>query len=59
MGCVVPCAADPAKMVDGGDPQLDAAIAHMLAELEKNPPKRPARPTYPDRKGMGIKPEDK
>lgn len=50
---------DPAKMVDGGDPQLDAAIAHMLSELEKNPPKRPARPAYPNRKGMGIKPEDK
>ena len=31
----------------------------MLAELEKNPPKRPARPAYPNRKGMGIKPEDK
>jgi hypothetical protein len=30
-----------------------------LAELEKNPPKRPSRPAYPDRKGMGIKPEDK
>ncbi len=50
---------DPAKMTDGGDPQLDAAIAHMLAELEKNPPKRPKRPAYPNRKGMGIKPEDK
>jgi len=50
---------DPAKMVDGGDPQLDAAIAQMLSELEKNPPKIPARPAYPNRKGMGIKPEDK
>lgn len=50
---------DPAKMVEGGDPQLDAAIAHMLAKLEKNPPKRPSRPAYPDRKGMGIRPEDK
>ncbi len=50
---------DPARMVDGSDPQLDAAVAQMLAELAKNPPKRPARPAYPDRKGMGIRPEDK
>ena len=28
---------DPALMVDGGDPQLDAAIEHMLDELKKNP----------------------
>jgi tricorn protease len=50
---------DPAKMVDGGDPQLDAAIALMLEELDKNPSKRPGRPPYPDRKGMGIRAEDK
>jgi hypothetical protein len=28
---------DPALMVDGGDPQLDRAIAEMLEELEKSP----------------------
>ncbi|MCK6475838.1 MAG: PDZ domain-containing protein [Phycisphaerales bacterium] len=50
---------DPSKMVDGGDPQLDAAIQHMLEELEKNPYKAPARPKSPDRKGMGITNEDK
>jgi tricorn protease len=50
---------DPAKMQNSGDPQLDRAIEVMLAELEKNPPKRPTRPAYPNRKGMGIKPEDK
>jgi len=50
---------DPALMVDGGDPQLDAAIRHMLAELERNPYKPPPRPAYPDRSGMGIKAEDK
>lgn len=50
---------DPALMVDGGDPQLDAAIQHMLDELERSPYTPPKRPTYPNRSGMGIKPEDK
>jgi len=61
---------DPAKMpqglddVDGvpamgGDPQLDAAIDHIRTELERNPYRPPQRPTPPDRKGMGIKAEDK
>ena len=50
---------DPALMVSGGDPQLDAAIKHLTSELEKNPYRAPKRPAYPDRKGMGIKEEDK
>ena len=50
---------DPAKMVDGGDPQLDAAIAHMLEEIERNPFKLVPHPPYPDRSGMGIREEDK
>jgi tricorn protease len=50
---------DPAKMQGEGDPQLEAAIDHMLKELERIPFKQPARPAYPDRKGFGIKPEDK
>ncbi len=50
--------ADPSKMVDGGDPQLDAGIAHLLAELERNPYRKPARPPYRDRSGMGIPTED-
>jgi tricorn protease len=45
---------DPAKMVDGGDPQLDAAIEQMLAEIEANPFTPPERPPYPDRSGFGI-----
>ncbi len=49
---------DPAAMVDGGDPQLDAAIAHLLAEIEANPYTPPTPPEYPDRSGMGIAPED-
>ncbi len=49
---------DPALMVDGGDPQLDAAIAHMLEELETNRYQPPTPPAYPDRSGMGLPPED-
>ncbi len=50
---------DPALMVDGADPQLDAAIRHMLEELELRPYRPPARPAYPDRSGMGIAAEDR
>jgi len=50
---------DPAKMQDGHDPQLDAAIEHLQGELKRNPHKPPARPAYPNRAGMGIRPEDK
>ncbi len=50
---------DPALMVDGGDPQLDAAIAHLLEELERHPYRPPARPPYPDRSGMGLTDADR
>jgi tricorn protease len=50
---------DPALMVDGSDPQLDAAIQHMLDEIEKNPYVPAQRPPYPDRSGMGILEEQK
>lgn len=50
---------DPAKMLSGGDPQLDSAVELMLEELKTSAFKPPARPAYPDRKGAGIKPEDK
>ncbi|MHC4427973.1 MAG: S41 family peptidase, partial [Planctomycetota bacterium] len=40
---------DPALMTDGGDPQLDAAIQLMLAEIEENPYIPPPRPSPPDR----------
>jgi tricorn protease len=49
---------DPAKMQNGADPQLEAAVAHLLDALKKKPYIAPRRPTYPDRKGMGIKKED-
>jgi tricorn protease len=50
---------DPALMVDGGDPQLDAAIQHMLDEIKRNPYVPAKRPPYPDRSGMGILEEQK
>jgi tricorn protease len=54
---------DPSKMVVDPDPmapdvvhdpQLDAAIDHMLAEIEKHPYKPVPHPPYPDRSGMGV-----
>lgn len=50
---------DPAKMVDGGDPQLDAAIEHMLEQLKTNGYEQPERPEYPDRSKIGLDPKDK
>ena len=45
--------------VAGEDPQLDFAISHMLSEIKKNGYSNPKRPEGPNRKGMGVKPEDK
>jgi tricorn protease len=39
----------PALVKAGKDPQLDRAIEIVLKELEKNPPRKPARPAYPVR----------
>ncbi len=47
---------DPAAMQGDVDVQLEAAIRHLLAELERSPPRLPARPAGPDRRGMGIDP---
>jgi hypothetical protein len=46
-------------MVDGGDPQLDYAVDHMLQEIKTNGYKAPKRPAYPDRSGMGVTEEDR
>jgi len=35
---------DPELVRRGGDPQLERAVAEILAELEKNPPKKLVRP---------------
>jgi tricorn protease len=40
---------DPSLMQNGGDPQLDRAIAEVLRLLEDNPPVRPNRPQNPVR----------
>lgn len=55
----LPVIDDPAKMQNGGDPQLDVAIDLMLTELQTHAFRAPVRPAYPDRKGFGIRPEDK
>ncbi len=40
---------DPSLMLNGGDPQLDRAIAEVLKALGENPPIRPERPENPVR----------
>jgi tricorn protease len=50
---------DPALMVTGGDPQLDAAIQEMLKEIKEHPYVPAKRPAFPDRSGMGIVEEHK
>lgn len=39
----------PAEMLDGKDPQLEKAIAIVLEQLEKNPPREYRKPAYPVR----------
>ncbi|MBK9385454.1 MAG: PD40 domain-containing protein [Planctomycetes bacterium] len=50
---------DPAAFARGIDPQLDFAVKHLLAELERAPHRKPARPAYPNRRGMGLPDSDK
>ena len=49
---------DPALMVDGSDPQLQAAIQHLQKELETWKFDRSNRPKSPDRSAAGVRPED-
>jgi len=39
---------DPALVRAGKDPQLERAIAEVMAELKKNPLAKPKRPAYPN-----------
>jgi tricorn protease len=39
---------DPAQVRQGKDPQLERAIAEVLAELKKSPVTKPTRPAYPN-----------
>ena len=50
---------DPAKMKDGGDPQLEKAVEVLLKEIETKGYKPVAKPKYPDRSGMGLPESDK
>ncbi len=50
---------DPSKMVNGGDPQLDAAIEHVMGVIKASPYKKPARPAYPNRSKFGLSEKDK
>jgi tricorn protease len=55
----IPVVDEPSILARGEDPQLDAAIAHMLEEVARHRWMQPARPAYPQREGMGITEEDK
>ncbi|GAB4555853.1 MAG: hypothetical protein Tsb0013_18640 [Phycisphaerales bacterium] len=50
---------DPALMVNGDDPQIDAAIDQLLKELRTDRFVPTPKPDGPDRSGMGITEEDK
>ncbi|HON92463.1 MAG TPA: PDZ domain-containing protein [Sedimentisphaerales bacterium] len=39
----------PHELAAGRDPQLETAVGVILNLLEKNPPKRPKKPVYPNR----------
>jgi tricorn protease len=39
----------PHELVAGRDPQLETAVGVALKLLEKNPPQRPKKPSYPNR----------
>lgn len=49
---------DPAKMQNGGDPQLDKAIELMQQAIKEKPYVKPNRPASPNRKGMGVPKSD-
>jgi tricorn protease len=46
---------DPELVRAGKDPQLEKAVALVLAELEKNPPTEPKRPPFPNYHKPGVK----
>ena len=50
---------DPAKMKNGGDPQLEKAVEVLLAEIAANGYKPTPKPKYPNRSGMGLPDSDK
>lgn len=49
---------DPTALAQGGDPQLEAGVAHLLQELETFEFPKKQRPAGPDRSGAGIPASD-
>lgn len=49
---------DPTTLARGQDKQVDTAIDVLLSELAEHPVTVPAKPTYPDRSGMGVPEKD-
>ena len=45
----------PEEIVNGHDPCIEAAVKYLLEQLEKNPPKKPIKPSDPDRSGWHEK----
>jgi tricorn protease len=43
---------DPAAMARGEDPQLERAVAEVLKQLRRHPPREVKRPPYPKRPGV-------
>ncbi|MFN7589035.1 MAG: PDZ domain-containing protein, partial [Planctomycetota bacterium] len=50
---------DPALMRDGGDPQLEKAVAVLLQELATKPHRPVPKPKGPVRSGMGVPTADR
>ena len=50
---------DPTELANGRDPQLEAAIEHLEAEIQRNPYIAPGKPVPPIRAGMGVTEEDR
>ena len=50
---------DPAAMQKGGDPQLEAAVTHLMTELESWRRPEPMRPGGPDRSRTGLPTADR
>ena len=43
---------DPAAMARGEDPQLERAVAEVMTQLRRHPPREVKRPPYPKRPGV-------
>lgn len=50
---------DPTALAKGTDPQIDAAVKHLLQAIEREGYQPPQRPRQPDRSGFGIDPADR